>query len=681
MSWIEKCYTRLLIDNHITDLDPEFMSRFDPREYLRMVQLSGVESSMIYACDHNGNCYYPTRCGHRHRGIGERDIFGETVELIRAAGIIPIAYYTLIYHNDSARRLPQCRMMDINGIDHNGRYHYTCPNHPEAREFFKQQIAEIIAYPVAGIFLDMTFWPMICCCSGCRAEYRRLTGREIPEIIDWNNPEWVRFQRFRENSMGRFAAEMSDFVRSVRPELSVTHQFSPVLAGWRSGQSSGIAAASDYASGDFYGGALQQRLAVKVFDAYTRCRPFEFMTSRCESLRDHTSTKSDEELFLSALTTFANGGACFFIDAINPDGTLEIGFYRRLSAIMRRLEPFRRVMAAHQPETFADTGIYFAMRSCIDEKFNGVPLREFQDRFIVMAQNCNPVLEEVLGFAKLFNRNGVPFRVAVDSTRDDPFRTLLVANSAWLAGDEVERLRHFVAAGGTLIVTGRTSLFDIDGGGGKNFALAEVMGVDYTGENVSGISYIRSADGSYLSVPGTTPLVAVRQGAEVIATLSLPRFPAGDPELYASIHSDPPGRDTGYPAVVENRFGRGRCLYIAPPVGKIDQHSQREFLTGLLAKYLPAPVLKCENRPVTAELTLLRSRRDSTIFVAVVEIQHELPNVPATALGFSLRIDKPVAVRRVSDGSEVDFDYSDGVLSWQLMRLEDGEMFEIKMRN
>ena len=54
------------------------------------------------------------------------------------------------------------------------------------------------------------------------------------------------------------------------------------------------------------------------------------------------------------------------------------------------------------------------MRSCIDEKFNGVPLREFQDRFIVMAQNCNPVLEEVLGFAKLFNRNGVPFPIKME---------------------------------------------------------------------------------------------------------------------------------------------------------------------------------------------------------------------------------------------------------------------------
>ena len=32
MSWLEKCYSRMLIDNHITDLNPRFMSRFDPAE-------------------------------------------------------------------------------------------------------------------------------------------------------------------------------------------------------------------------------------------------------------------------------------------------------------------------------------------------------------------------------------------------------------------------------------------------------------------------------------------------------------------------------------------------------------------------------------------------------------------------------------------------------------------------
>ena len=205
MSWIETCYSRLLIDNHITDLKPEYMSRFDPQEYVRLVKLSGVESAMVYACDHNGNCYYPTQCGHIHRGLRGRDGFGETVRGLKAAGIVPIAYYTVNYHNDSAQRFPECAMRDINGQTHSGRYHFSCPNQPRILEFYKRQITEILRYPVEGIFIDMTFWPMICCCDACRAKFRRVSGMEIPWKIDWKDSQWLAFQHFREDSLADFA--------------------------------------------------------------------------------------------------------------------------------------------------------------------------------------------------------------------------------------------------------------------------------------------------------------------------------------------------------------------------------------------------------------------------------------------------------------------------------------------
>jgi len=80
-NWIQHCYSRLLIDNHISEDDPSFMTCFDPQRYVDMVKKAGVEASMVYACDHNGNCYYPSQVGHMHRNLNVRDIFGETVIL------------------------------------------------------------------------------------------------------------------------------------------------------------------------------------------------------------------------------------------------------------------------------------------------------------------------------------------------------------------------------------------------------------------------------------------------------------------------------------------------------------------------------------------------------------------------------------------------------------------------
>ena len=88
----------------------------------------------------------------------------------------------------------------------------------------------------------------------------------------------------------------------------MTFQFSPVLHGWSYGQSPAIAAACDYTSGDFYGGRDQQSLGTKVLAAFSRNVPYEFMTSRCVDLHDHTSMKSEEELFAHVSMTLANAG-------------------------------------------------------------------------------------------------------------------------------------------------------------------------------------------------------------------------------------------------------------------------------------------------------------------------------------------------------------------------------------
>ena len=110
MKTLFDCYSRLLIDNHITDLKPEYMRKFEPAEYVEMVRLAGVEAAMVYASDHNGNCYYPSRIGHVHGGCVGRDLFGETVRLLAEAGIVPVGYHTVVYQNEPAFRHPEWRI-------------------------------------------------------------------------------------------------------------------------------------------------------------------------------------------------------------------------------------------------------------------------------------------------------------------------------------------------------------------------------------------------------------------------------------------------------------------------------------------------------------------------------------------------------------------------------------------
>lgn len=681
MSWMNRCYSRLLVDNHISDMRPEYMSKYSSAEYVKMARLSGAESVMLYACDHNGNCYYPTQAGHMHAGLKGHDIFGEGVAGLRKEGIVPVAYYTLIYHNDAARLMPECRTRDISGADHGGRYHYCCPNAPGTVEFHSAQIGEILQYPVEGIFLDMTFWPCVCLCDSCRKKFREETGFEIPEIIDWSSRKWISFQRFRERSMVKFAVRLTEFIRSLRPDITVAHQFSPVMHGWYLGQSAGIAAASDYASGDFYGGKLQQRFAVKAFDAYSVRKPFEFMTSRCVTLRDHTSTKSDDELYLHALTTLANGGAYFFIDAINPDGTFEERFYRRLEALDKRLAPFRKVLEKYRPQLIAEVGIYFSMASCVDNSVNGFHLRDVDENKGNMDIRRNAVLDEALGTAEILLKMHVPFRIVTDSATDfSGLKAVIVLNAAYLSKEETGRLRAFASDGGTLIATGNTSFYDLDGNTSGDFALADVFGVIHTGTYAPAVHYLVTGNETISAEGQAAPLVRT-DSARVLGGTAFPDFPLNDPERYASIHSNPPGKISEYPGLTVHHYGRGRCVYLYSPVLRLRQHSQQEFGRKLFSKYLPMLADGTENLHPATELTLMKSGSE-TLLIGLVNYQDDLPPVPLHDIVLRVRLPEgfiPGSVTRVSDDASIAFKFKGARIEIKIPVLEYGEFFLLKI--
>lgn len=675
MTWMTECYSRTLVDNHIADVDPTAMSKFLPQEYARMMALAGAESSMVYACDHNGNCYYPTKVGHQHAGLHGRDIFGETVQELHRRSIVPIAYTTITFHNDSVRRFPHSAQRDIQGNTPKGRYLIACPNCQDTKEFYRQQISEIVQYPVAGLFIDMTFWDMLCCCDNCRRRFREHYGAELPEVIDWRDPLWRTYVKFREESCVELAKELTEQVRRLRPDITVVHQFAGIMSLLSRGQCGQMQDYCEYATGDFYCGVEQHRFGCKMFDAYTHHHPYEYMTSRCVNLYDHTSTKSDPELFLHALTTLANTGAYFFIDAINPDGTLEEPFYRRLGDINARLKPFRQAIRSRQPRLTAQTALYFSPALEASHDIDGMPMAEWHEEAIMSSTQVDGP-RETTHIGKLLNALHVPWKVVTETSRNlQDFQTVIVAGAVNLREEEVTRLREFVRQGGTLLATGKTSLLD------KNFELADLFGVDYTGKDTDLACYNQLPDGRLVFAKCHAPLVAPRPDTKVLATLNVPKFPYNDPLRYASIHSNPPGMPLDAPAWTEHAFGKGRCVWLATNVLGVPQASQEEFAREVLRSVLPiSPIVNAEEIPQAVEITLLRGSQGELI-VTAVNFQQELPPIHIHDFKIRLRLPEgfaPTAVLKVSDGTISAPALQNGILTLALDDLAYGEFWIVK---
>jgi hypothetical protein len=168
-------------------------------------------------------------------------------------------------------------------------------------------------------------------------------------------------------------------------------------------------------------------------------------------------------------------------------------------------------------------------------------------------------------------------------------------------------------------------------------------------------------------------------GAEQIAGLMEPLFDPDDPAHYASIHSNPPGILTQFAGLTVHTYGKGRAIYLAPPLLKQQMDAQQAFGAWLLQEYAPPALVRETNAPPCVEITVLRGAATGTILIGLVNYQKELPNVPVHNI--RVRLDwpgkAPVACVAVSTGKALPFTCTQDTLCFEVPFLETLEMVEI----
>ncbi|MEM2431867.1 MAG: alpha-L-fucosidase, partial [Candidatus Bathyarchaeia archaeon] len=454
--WFKKVYRRNVVDMHIADWDENFLSEFNAKKYVEALALARVESTVVYATSHMGLCYYPTKIGAMHKGLRGRDILGEVIDLCHENGINVVVYYSLIFNVWAYDAHPDWRIIRADGKEaaENSRYGVCCPNSPY-RDFAIKQVEEICKnYDFEGIRFDMTFWPTVCYCKHCQEKYSEEVGGEIPRIVNWLDQKWVTFQRKREKWLIDFAALITSTVRRIKPEVTAEHQSSTYDKSWLLSVTQKLSEQCDFLQGDFYGGLLEESFACKLFHNLTKNKPCAFETSSNVSLTDHTTLKPKELLELEAYAAIANGAAFVFIDAINPDGTLNESVYYTMREIFEEIEKYEKYLGG---EPIADAAIYFSTESKFDLADNGKNVMEASQKM--------PHLESALNVAESFIRNHIPFTVITKKNLGSlsSYKVLVLPNVLMMDEEEAEAFREFVKNGGVLYASKHTSLIRKDG--------------------------------------------------------------------------------------------------------------------------------------------------------------------------------------------------------------------------
>ena len=580
--WYKRSFFRNLVDMHIPDTDPSYLSKFDAEEYARLVSLSGVDTAILYASNCLGYTFFPEE--QMHGNMQGRDFVRERIDAFKKYGVRTILYYN-IWNRQAAIKHPDWNLVNPYAHKRPERFRRNCLNSLGFRAYVKRQLETLSKqYEFEGIWIDMIDWfDTLCICPSCREKLMREEGIEIPERVDFADRNFAKYRKARERWLSEFIELVKDAVHTGNPNATVTLQ----NAAWRRGLDTGISedsvARSEFLAGDFYAQPLIYSVICKFINNATANRPVEFMTSLCSQLEAHTTSKTEKELLRTIHGSLAHNTAFTFIDAIDPVGTMNESRYLRMKRLGEKTSRERTYLAP-DARLISDLTIYLNHDSLFEPV--NMPLSEYQAR--------GAISKKLTNMAEMMIDKHIAYDINVRKNLGEiDSGVILIPDQRILNSEEAEKLTRFVEKGGRLIVTAKTGTLTKDGEALSDFILSDLLGVHYLGDTGLDRAYLRRAtpsvkefedyDEGYpvASLSGST-LVSIDSDVEVLSYLTNPVSSSTDPDSFSSAISDPPIIDTPYPAITRRRVGLGEAIYVSVPLEDSLHADGRGLITSLI---------------------------------------------------------------------------------------------------
>lgn len=601
-----------------------------------------IEGLVDAVASHGGNAillnaggmvaWYPTKLPfQKHNKLLTCDYLGEAVEAAHRRGLKALARLdvTKTYpeffeaHADWFRKGPDGAPVAV------GPFYETCMNGGFWQDATLRILDEILStYPVDAIFFNSFLYrPCQSPCAACDASLER-TARELDESHD---APAVRYR-----SMGNLAAKLHSFIHAKRPGVGFAVDMEILTddpahsreVGWSRAvwdkQHPVVAVAFNRITRPHPAWPHQAGEDGRYLRATLADRPTCILVTYSAIFGNRRVAQPPAQLAHDLIQAAANGAGV----GVQIPGTFNQDDRRALLA-MRDVFHY---LAEHED-------VYARARSAA--KVALVYSQLTADTYAA-ADPVGRVLDEYRGWYEALVEGHIAFDVIDDAAltegRLGGYRAVILPNVASLSDSACARLDEYVAAGGVLLASHETSLFDEYGRSRSGFGLRSI-----------GRRFERtiSAPGSYLSirdsqaVPGVVDSEIVGLGAETpYGGFGPLAFPEADTSAHGPVREAefvqtrrvsgvsrrldlfwiPPvttnvpefsyfGEASEYPGLVMGRQGVGSVVYLPWMAGRLVRRYSvpgvADLLAGLVKRALPRQEVEV-TAPKTLELTLHR---------------------------------------------------------------------------
>lgn len=423
-------------------------------------------------------CYYPTKIPYHYRTpwMGEGDPFGDLYEGCRKLGMIVIARTDPhAVHQDAADAHPEWLAVDAQGAK---RRHWaqkdlwvTCALGPYNFEQMTEIHREIMSlYMVDGIFSNRWSGHGVCYCESCQRLFKKAAGQDLPRSRDPRDPAARAYLLWRQQRLFELWQLWDKEIRAINPRARAIPNTGGGALSMLDMKQTGEMAATLFADRQARRGVATPWFNGKNGKEYRATMGMKpiggiFSMGVEEHYRWKDSVQSGKEISLWVADGVANGLRPWFTKfsgVIYDPRWLKVveRLYERYAAwepYLRNTANLARVAMVYSQQTAWFYGGEKALAKVEDHE---------------------------LGFYHALVEARTPFEMVHDRLLDAehlrPFKTLILPNIAAMSDAQCGQVRDFVRAGGSVVATFETSLYDEVGTKRKDFGLGDLLGVRYT---------------------------------------------------------------------------------------------------------------------------------------------------------------------------------------------------------